>query len=134
MKEHWPVALGISFLFSFFIAAAVACIAAPGSEHGIVQENAGVHAEVAVIKNDLAAKDAELNGLKAELCARDVIITGLRAEVKAGRDVNNPVTSWIQALGYAVIMPLCFLAYVLAHRFEWFRAAKDRMRGKKKKR
>lgn len=45
-----------------------------------------------------------------------------------GGDVNEPVTGWILAAGYASI-PAAFVVYLIAHRSRRFRAVKDRLRG-----
>lgn len=46
-----------------------------------------------------------------------------------GGDVNEPITGWILATGYALV-PVSFLGYLFAHRSKLFRRAKDRLRGK----
>ncbi len=78
-----------------------------------------------------AAKD--ISAVKAEVETLEQNVGSLLVEVDrrintAGGDVNEPVTGWILAVGYALV-PVSFLGYLVAHRFRLFRALKDGLRG-----
>ncbi len=73
----------------------------------------GVRAHVEEMKQDLGALQMKL--------AAD-IDTG-------GGNVNEPITGWIMAAGYASVPATIFL-YLLAHRFRIFRRVKECIRGK----
>ena len=88
-------------------ALAVGCMAA--------KEMNGVQARVQEMKQDLGALQMKL--------AAD-IDTG-------GGNVNEPVTGWILAAGYASV-PATLLIYLLAHRSRTFRWLKDQLRGRPK--
>lgn len=75
----------------------------------------------------------EINAVKAEVQSLEQHVGALLVEVDrrintGGGDVNDPVTGWILAAGYA-LAPLAFLGYLVAHRFRFFRAFKNRLRG-----
>ena len=60
----------------------------------------------------------------------------IQSEIKTqidtgGGDVNEPVTGWIMAAGYATVPATLFL-YLLAHRFRTFRHLKSKLRGEPK--
>lgn len=75
----------------------------------------------------------EMNALKAvaEEVSQDIGALQVRLSAKidtGGGDVNEPVTGWILAIGYALV-PVSFLGYLLAHRSRRFRSLKERIRG-----
>lgn len=76
----------------------------------------------------------EMNAIKltAHEMSQDIAALQVKFDTKidtGGGDVNEPVTSWILAVGYALV-PVSFLVYLLAHRSRRFRSLKDRVRGK----
>jgi len=76
----------------------------------------------------------EMNAIKAtaEEISQDIGALQVRLSAKidtGGGDVNEPVTGWILAIGYALV-PVSFLVYLLAHRSRRFRNLKDRIRGR----
>lgn len=68
------------------------------------------------VVGELATVKATVEGVHAAVC--DLSDTN-----EAGRDVNEPVTGWILAAGYAAV-PLTLLMYAVAHRFHLFRRLK----------
>ena len=75
----------------------------------------------------------EISAVKAEVQSLEQHVGALLVEVDrrintAGGDVNEPVTGWILAAGYA-LAPISLLGYLVAHRFRFFRTLKDRVRG-----
>ncbi len=86
---------------------------------------------IGTVSDCLSAKEA--NVLKAEVENLRQDVSAVKIEVErtidtGGGDVNDPVTGWILAAGYALV-PVSFLAYLGAHRFRIFRSVKDRIRG-----
>lgn len=82
---------------------------------------------------DGCVRAEEMNALKAtaEEMTQDIGALQVRLNARidtGGGDVNEPVTSWILAAGYALV-PMSFLAYLLAHRSRRFRRFKERIRG-----
>jgi hypothetical protein len=80
-----------------------------------------------------AAAAQEISAVKAEVENLEQHVGAVLVEVDkridtAGGDVNEPVTGWILAAGYALV-PVSFLGYLVAHRFRFFRTLKDRVRG-----
>lgn len=76
----------------------------------------------------------EFNAIRAEMdkLADDIGVLHVKAETRIhtdGGDVNEPITGWILAIGYASV-PVAFLLYLLAHRSSLFRTVKDRLRGR----
>lgn len=76
----------------------------------------------------------EMNAVKAEVGRLEQDFGALQVRVEkrintGGGDVNEPVTGWILAAGYALV-PVLLLGYLLAHRFKFFRRIKDGIRGK----
>jgi len=75
----------------------------------------------------------EMNAIKAHVrrMTQDIgaLQVRLHGSIKTGGgDVNEPVTGWILAIGYAAV-PISFLLYMLAHRSARFRHFKERLRG-----
>ncbi len=75
----------------------------------------------------------EMNALKAvaEEMSQNIGALQVRLNTRietGGGDVNEPVTGWILAIGYALV-PVSFLGYLLAHRSRRFRSFKERIRG-----
>lgn len=75
----------------------------------------------------------EINAIKAtaEEISQNIGALQVRLSTKidtGGGDVNEPVTGWILAVGYALV-PVSFLGYLLAHRSRHFRSLKERIRG-----
>ncbi len=88
---------------------------------------------LAVVILDGCAAAGEMNAVKAEVENLEQHVGALLIEVDRridtdGGDVNEPVTGWILAIGYALV-PVSFLGYLVAHRFRFFRTVKDRLRG-----
>ena len=86
---------------------------------------------IAILSGCAAAR--EMNAVKAEVENLEQHIGTLRVDVDRristdGGDVNEPVTGWILAVGYALV-PVSFLGYLVAHRFRFFRTFKQRVRG-----
>ena len=93
-----------------------------------------------------AAAGGDMAGINTEIVADDMTairamfaeeFTAFRLEVKndikAGRDVNEPVTGWILAagiVGVLAMIPAAFLFYFIGCRFGWFRRVVDRIKGK----
>ncbi len=75
---------------------------------------------------DISAVKAEVDNLEQHVGA--LLIEVDRRISTGGGDVNDPVTGWILAAGYALV-PVSFLGYLVAHRFRFFRVLKDRVRG-----
>jgi hypothetical protein len=77
------------------------------------------------------AAGGDLSGIKATLdqVAADVSVVKVAVTKSAGRDVNEPVTGWILAVGYASA-PLSILVYLVGHRLGWFRKLTDKLKGK----
>ncbi len=76
----------------------------------------------------------EINAIRAEMdkLADEIGVLHVKADTRIqtdGGDVNEPITGWILAIGYASV-PVAFLFYLLAHRSSLFRNVKDRLRGK----
>ncbi len=91
--------------------------------------------ELAAVKSRIDRAEAQLGAVNARLESR--IDARLESRIDArldsridsgGGDVNEPVTGWILAAGYALV-PIAFVAYLVAHRWRAFRALKDRLRG-----
>lgn len=77
----------------------------------------------------------EISAIRAEMdkLAQDIGVLHVKAETRIhtdGGDVNEPVTGWILAIGYAAV-PIAFLLYLVAHRSSLFRIVKDRLRGRR---
>lgn len=97
--------LGLFAAILFATAGYVTCVATPGC----------------ATRGDVAAIKTEVGEVKTEIAA---------VRIATGRDINEPVTSWILAGGYAAA-PIGLLIYMLAHRSRVFRALKSRLRGGK---
>ncbi len=76
----------------------------------------------------------EMSGVKIGIERLEQQLGALRLSIDkridtGGGDVNEPVTGWILAAGYAAV-PIAFLIYTIAHRSRRFRSLKDLLRGR----
>lgn len=72
----------------------------------------------------------EIKEIKTEFNAMKRTVTGMQTgEIKVGGNVNEPVTGWILAIGYAAI-PVAFLVYLVGHRVPVIRKLTDKLKGK----
>ena len=98
-----------------------------------IKANAELHAKALsdeiqnrVLAGQIENLTSENSKLKLELSARDVTIGQMRltGDKNAGGNINDPVISWILAVGQIGTVPFCFVVYLLAHRLRWFQRLK----------
>jgi len=75
----------------------------------------------------------EINAIKSEIDEMEQDLGVIQSEIRTrietgGGDVNEPITGWIMAAGYASVPATLFL-YLLAHRLRLFRKIKSKLRG-----
>jgi|GEM_PF-1992191 len=75
----------------------------------------------------------EINAIKSEIDEMEQDMGVIQSEIRTrietgGGDVNEPITGWIMAAGYASVPATLFL-YLLAHRLRLFRKIKSKLRG-----
>ena len=66
---------------------------------------------------------------RVDRVSQDISVLKAEVALSAGGDINEPVTGWILAAGFAIGIPGCFLAYMFSHRVPGFKWVKDKIRG-----
>jgi len=92
----------LCFLFAFVFFASLGCLAAD------------LDTRVGTVESKVGSVEAQI-GL-------------ISSKIGDGNTINEPITGWILAVGYALI-PIAFFLYTVAHRFKAFRKIKGAVRG-----
>jgi len=60
----------------------------------------------------------------------DDVAVAVEKNQSAEGNINDPVVSWILAIGAGACGPLAIFGYILAHRSKWARKAIDKAKGR----